>query len=169
MKTNSDKNLNNFTLREDVFISDRGEIRKILESTNCFHNYEVNTAIELIDERLTKGISSGYNFIIADKNNIIYGYCCYGPIPCTQSSYDLYWIAVDKKAQGQGLGTYLLTETEKRIRTFGGTRIYIETSSREEYNAAQTLYNKCGYKQEALFTNFYAPNDDKLVFMKEVL
>ncbi len=169
MKTNSDNNLDNFTLREDVSISDRGEIRKILESTNCFHNYEVDTAIELIDERLTKGISSGYNFIIAGKNNIIDGYCCFGPIPCTQSSYDIYWIAVNKIAHGQGLGTYLLTETEKRIRDLGGTRIYIETSSREEYNAARTLYNKCGYKQEAIFTNFYAPNDDKLVFIKEVL
>ena len=150
MKAISKYSLKNSTLREDVLISDRREIRKILESTNCFHNYEVDTAIELIDERLTKGISSGYNFLIAGKNNII-GYSCYGPIPCTQSSYDLYWIAVDRLTHGQGLGTQLLTETEKRIRLMGGTRIYIETSSRDEYNAARTLYKKCGYKQEALF------------------
>jgi len=156
------------TLREEVMASDRASIRKMLELSNCFHNYEVDIAIELIDERLTKGESSGYNFLIANSENIINGYSCYGPIPCTQSSFDLYWIAVDQHFRGKGLGTHLMAETEKRIRLLGGTRVYIETSSRKDYNAAQSLYQKCGYKQEARFSDFYAPKDDKIVFVKDL-
>ncbi len=164
---NLNNGLDNFTLRENVFISDRSEIRQLLESTNCFYDHEVDIAIELIDERLTKGASSGYNFIIATKNDIIHGYTCFGLIPCTQSSFDLYWIAVNNNTQGQGLGGQLLEETEKRIKLLYGTRIYIETSSRDEYRAARSLYKKYSYKREAIFSNFYAPKDDKIVFMKE--
>ena len=33
------------------------------------------------------------------------GYVCYGPIACTVGSFDLYWIAVDRRrARGRGSG-----------------------------------------------------------------
>ena len=47
------------------------------------------------DERLEKGAASGYEFVIAEDDSSMVGYACFGEIPCTVGSYDLYWIVVD--------------------------------------------------------------------------
>ena len=156
------------SLREEVSETDRESLRHVLESSGCFYPFEMDTAISLYDERLSKGVLSGYNFLIANKQNVMLGYSCYGPIPCTQSNYDLYWIAIDQLFRHRGLGTYLMNETEKRVKAAGGINIYIETSSRDLYNAARYLYTKCGYKIEAIFTDFYAIGDDKIVYKKNL-
>ena len=50
--------------------------------------------LELVEERLAKGTASGYYFVLVDQEDRLAGYSCYGPIPGTVSSSDLYWIAV---------------------------------------------------------------------------
>ena len=69
----------------------------------------VDVAIELVDERLSKGTASGYYFLFAEREGLTIGYACYGPIACTQHSYDLFWIAVDVRHQRSGLGRHLLS------------------------------------------------------------
>ena len=65
---------------------------------------ELACAVELADERMEEGPASGYHFVFAELDGRVVGYACYGPIALTIGSYDLYWIAVDKSVQGQGLG-----------------------------------------------------------------
>lgn len=161
-------NHSEITLREEISESDRENIKNILKSSGCFYPFEIDTAISLYDERLEKGISSGYHFLILEKQNVLLGYSCYGLIPCTKSSFDLYWIAIDQAFRNQGLGVYLMNETEKRISTSGGSNIYIETSSREIYCSARYFYTKCGYTVVANFPDFYNTTDDKIVFKKEL-
>ncbi len=158
----------NVRFRDIVRKSDLGAVRKILESTGFFHNYEVAVGVELVDEHLAKGSEkSGYYFMFADTpdGNTI-GYTCYGPIACTSGSFDLYWIAVHNDFRGKGLGKRLLAETEKAIALVRGRRIYIETSSREIYQSTRRFYEKCGYSVEAVLKDFYAPGDSKFVFVK---
>jgi ribosomal protein S18 acetylase RimI-like enzyme len=45
----------------------------------------------------------------------VVGYTCYGRIPGTKYSWDLYWIAVGKRFQRRGLGHKLMQATEERI------------------------------------------------------
>jgi len=139
------------------------------EATGFFRADEVEIAAELVRERLEKGIASGYEFVFADGvAGEVMGYACYGEIPCTIGSYDLYWIIVDPKHQGKGLGRALVAEAERRIAVKGGRRIYIETSSMPQYEPTQGFYTACGYTIEARFADFYKPGDAKLVYAKAV-
>jgi GNAT superfamily N-acetyltransferase len=152
--------------RSELKDGDHDSVREIILSSGMFYDYEVDVAVELVDERAAKGISSGYYFIFAEIEGRTVGYTCYGPIACTKNSYDLYWIAVHDSLRGRGLGKLLLRETEKEIAAMGGGRIYIETSDKPDYDPTRRFYLSCGYTAEALLKDFYGPNDSKVVYVK---
>lgn len=155
-------------LRDHVLPSDAGQVRDILLSTGFFSAEEVQMGGELVEERLKKGLASGYFFLFAEQNGIVAGYTCYGNIPCTKGSFDLYWIAVRRDRQNMGLGKRLITETERAIMAMGGQRVYIETSSRDIYASTRAFYVKAGYKNEVVLEDFYAPGDGKHIFSKDL-
>ncbi len=157
------------TLRTDITESDMARVRRLVEITGFFHQYEIDIAVELVDEYLKKREASGYHFIMADYYGRLAGYVCYGPIPCTESSFDLYWIAVHPNFQERGLGRQLMNESEKRIRRMGGTRIYVDTSSRDQYASTRAFYESCGYTVEAIQEDFYAAGDGRLIFCKNLI
>ena len=161
--------MSSIVLRADVRPSDVSSVRRIVQSTRFFHEFEVDIAVELVEERLARGAASGYEFVFADETSETRGYACYGLIGCTQGSYDLYWVAVDDRSQGRGIGRRLLEETERRIAEAGGRRVYIETSNRPLYQSTRGFYQKCGYLQEAVLKDFYAPNDDKVIYVKSLV
>ena len=155
-------------LRNNARVSDRQVIQEIVKSTKFFNEQEINVAVELINEWFDKGEASGYYFLFAEKNDKTVGYSCYGPIPGTVASYDLYWIAVHNTYRGKGIGKKLLEATEQVIQKMGGQRIYVETSSRPQYTPTRGFYQKCHYKMEAVLQDFYAPADSKCIFVKEI-
>jgi GNAT superfamily N-acetyltransferase len=145
---------------------DVARIAGLVQITGFFNPAEVEVAAELVQERLAKGAASGYDFIMAEHYGRLAGYTCYGPIPGTASSYDLYWIAVHPDYQGKGLGRRLLTETEGRIKRDGGTRVYVETSQRAQYASTRAFYESCGYRLESVLSDFYAPGDGRVTYCK---
>jgi D-alanine-D-alanine ligase len=156
------------TLRTEVRPDDITTVRRIVESTGFFHPPEVDVAVELVEERLNRGEASGYYFLFAERDGRVLGYTCYGPIACTLASYDLYWIVVDTAERGQGLGRDLLRLTEELIAARGGQRVYAETSGRELYEPTRAFYERCGYDREAVQKDFYAPGDDKVMYVRVV-
>lgn len=162
----ADSKHNAFPLRRFVRDSDRQAVRRLVEATRFFRADEVDVAVELVETRLEKGAASGYEFVFAGEQEQVLGYACYGPIPCTLGSWDLYWIAVDPAAQGQGLGRRLLDEAERQIVAAGGRQIYIETSGRPQYAPTRGFYERCGYTVASVLTDFYAPGDDKVTWRK---
>jgi D-alanine-D-alanine ligase len=154
------------SFRYKATASDRGAVKSVVESTGFFSGAEADVAVELVDERLAKGAASGYEFVFAERDGRLCGYVCYGLIACTVASFDLYWIAVDKACQREGLGRKLLEESERLIREQGGRRVYIETSNRGQYAPTRAFYERCGYHCEAVLADFYAPGDDKVIFVK---
>lgn len=153
-------------LREEPHDADVDTIRALVTRTGFFHDYEVAIAVELVEERVKKGEASGYFFLFLEDGKKMLGYTCYGPIACTLSSYDLFWIAVDPAYQGKGWGKLLMQETEKRILARGGTRVYIETSNRPQYASTRQFYLRCGYTLVSLLEDFYAPGDAKATYCK---
>lgn len=155
-------------LRFQLRPSDRDAVRSIVESTGFFYPPEVDVAVELVDENLAKGAASGYYFALLDDphTGLPLGYACYGPIACTMHSFDLYWIAVDKSAQGCGHGQRILTFAEQEIRQLGGLRLYAETSGREQYAVTRSFYQKSGFSEAAVLTDFYDQGDDKVIYLK---
>lgn len=149
-----------YTLRP----SDVESIRALVTETGFFRPDEILIAAELVDERLKLGEKSGYHFVMAEKNGLLAGYGCFGPIPCTLTSHDIYWIAVAPKFQGKGLGKGILREMERLIREAGGIRVYVETSTQPNYAPTRMFYELCGYKCEAVLEDFYEPGDGKAIY-----
>lgn len=154
------------TFREEVRPTDPAEVRRIVASSGFFNAEEIEVAGELVEDRLALGAESEYSFLFAESGGRMVGYTCFGRIPFTDSSYDLNWIAVDESLRGAGLGRRLLAETEARIASLGGTRIYVETSSRSQYEPTRKFYIRTGYAQAALLEDFYRRGDGKVVFVK---
>jgi ribosomal protein S18 acetylase RimI-like enzyme len=153
-------------LRTEVLPEDLNAVRRLVQSTGVFHDFEVDIAVELVEERLRRGEASGYHFIFAENDSGLAGYTCWGPIACTQGSYDIFWIAVDPGLQGRGLGKLLMQATESRIGHAGGRRIYLETSGRPDYLPTRRFYDRCGYEIIATLPDFYAAGDDKVILVK---
>ena len=159
-------NLKRIVYRENPFSSDLDGVRAIVTSSGFFSSEEVDLSTELLQERFIKGDASGYYFLFAEVDGRVVGYACYGPIPCTKDSYDLYWIAVHDDFRGSGIGRDLLARTEEKIGRMGGKRIYLDTSSRDQYEPTRTFYRASGYEQDAVLKDFYCPGDDKIIYVK---
>lgn len=157
-----------FLFRSRVRPEDREAVRAVLESAGFFYPEEIGVAVELVEERLARGEASGYHFDFAEDGGRVAGYTCFGPIACTQASFDLYWIGVHQDYRRAGLGRRLLARGEERIRELGGARVYVETSSRPLYEPTRRFYLACGYRLEAQLQDFYAPGDGKVIFLKEL-
>jgi ribosomal protein S18 acetylase RimI-like enzyme len=156
------------TWREEPRLSDREIVRDMVVASGFFSEAEIEVAVELVQERLNKGLSSGYYFLFAERKGDVIGYSCFGPIPCTVESYDVYWIALKNELRGGGLGRQILKRVENRVREMGGKRIYVETSSRDQYKPTQSFYRSCGYREEAVLKDFYSPGDHKVIFLKVI-
>jgi ribosomal protein S18 acetylase RimI-like enzyme len=152
--------------------ADRSGVFRILENAGNFTPEEVGTALELIDEWLELGEHSGYlTYVLesqAEDGSEMLGYVCFGPTPLTESTYDLYWIAVDKSKHRGGVGKRLLKFAEEEIARRGGQMLLVETSSQEAYGGTIQFYEKTGYELVGKIKEYYKPGDDKMIFMKKL-
>jgi ribosomal protein S18 acetylase RimI-like enzyme len=152
--------------------ADRGGVFRILENAGNFTPEEVATALELIDEWLELGEHSGYlTYVlesIGEETSDVLGYVSFGPTPLTESTYDLYWIAVDKSKHRGGVGKRLMKFTEEEIVRRGGRLLLIETSSMETYGGTIQFYERSGYELAGKIKEYYKAGDDKLIFAKQL-
>ncbi|MGD9124968.1 MAG: GNAT family N-acetyltransferase [Desulfarculaceae bacterium] len=154
------------TWRTEPKSADVQAVERLAADSGFFNPEEVAIARELVQERLAKGNPSGYLFLFAEEKSRLLGYACYGPIAGTKASWDLFWIVVKQTLRSQGIGDLVLRETERRAAQQGATRLYVETSSREQYGPTRGFYMDRGYAVEAVLRDFYAPGDDKIIFVK---
>ncbi len=141
---------------------------EILKSTGVFYDFEIDVALEIVNTFLAEGESSGYYFYVAEQDGKVLGYINFGPTPCTRASWDIYWIAVSKELQNQGLGSILLKMAENKIAEMGGENIWVETSSRPDYKPTRKFYIKMEYERISELPNFYAKGDNKVIFVKHI-
>jgi ribosomal protein S18 acetylase RimI-like enzyme len=154
------------TLRRSLEPADREPLEALIRATGFFNPEEIDVALELVDDRLANGESSHYRFLVGELDNRVAGYVCWGPIPGTIASADLYWIVVHPDFQGQGAGAALLRAAEEWMAAAGRTRVYVETSTRPQYLPTRAFYAACGYEIVSELVDFYAPGDGKATFLK---
>lgn len=150
--------------------ADDGErILEIARHVHLFEDTDVQVIAELWQEFIHKGSEkSGYHFLVARRDGQAIGFACYGPRPLTIGTYDLYWIAVEERYQGHGIGRHLLQEAERRVQAEGGRLIVVETEGCPEYEPTRYFYTLAGYTLEARIHDFYRPGDDLIVFTKRL-
>jgi len=146
---------------------DRAPIEDFLRASPNFTPEEADTALELIDEALA-GDADYLVYVLQDDQGRVVGYECHGPVPLTDGTFDLYWIAVDPSMQKRGFGRLLLRAAEEDVARRAGRLILIETSSQPGYASTVQFYKRNGYRLEARIHDFYHRGDDKLVFAKDI-
>jgi acetoin utilization deacetylase AcuC-like enzyme/ribosomal protein S18 acetylase RimI-like enzyme len=156
------------TFRTSVTLQDPASVRQLVRDVGNFNAAEVDVAIELVNERLSRGASSGYEFTFAEIAGQVVGYACYGPIPGASARYDLYWVVVRPDGHRRGTGRELVQRVEAVVAARNGERIYIETSSTAAYDAARGFYQRMGYVEAAALPDFYANGDGKLIYCKQL-
>jgi len=147
--------------------ADRARILQILESTARFTQQEIGWAMELVD-LVSAGRPEYEAHVIEQPDTTVQGYVLFGPTPMAEGVWDLYWIAVDPKQQGQGLGQVLLRFVENEVRRQSGRMLLIETSSKRSYAPTVRFYQRAGYREISRIKDFYRIEDDKVVFSKNL-
>jgi len=146
-----------------LFEGDRSRLLAIVTATGNFTQAEIEIAMEVIDD-LLGGDEEYRGAVVEDEAGQVVGYECHGPTPLTDGTWDLYWIAVDPRAQGGGFGRALLRASEQDVMAHGGRLLLIETSSQESYAATIRFYERAGYPLMARLKDYYRVGDDKLIF-----
>jgi ribosomal protein S18 acetylase RimI-like enzyme len=136
---------------------DRPAIVDALRACGSFTDEEVAVALEVLDAGLETGL---------DVDGVVKGYVCVGKTPLTRGTWHLYWICVHPSAQKLGLGRRLQAQAEDFVRSRGGERILLETSSTPAYASARTFYDRAGYSIVGRVPDFYRPGDDCIMYCK---
>jgi ribosomal protein S18 acetylase RimI-like enzyme len=141
----------------------------MLRETGQFGDDEVRVAEELFDLGVGETPRDpSYKWLAIFDGESLVGAACYGETPCTDRTFDLYWIAVQRGRQGSGLGTRLLQSVERRVVDSGGRILVAETSSRTDYLSARSFYEARGYAEVARIRDFFGPGDDRVTFTRRL-
>lgn len=153
--------------------ADREPLAALLRATGAFADHEIDVALELIDEALAAKAPQpdDYRFFVAEAAGTaarIAGYVCFGRSPMATGIWDVYWIAVDPRLHGRGIGAALLRAAEAQARAGGGRMVLIETGGKESYSATRRFYERSGYHEVARIPDFFAPGDDKVIYARRL-
>jgi GNAT superfamily N-acetyltransferase len=147
---------------------DKPALLQILKNTPEFKPFEVVVAEEVIDSYLSDPVKSGYHTLIAEDDEGVAGYICFGETPCTVGTWDIYWVAVAWEKRGKGIGGALSEAAETAIKKARGRIAIIETSSTPLYENTRRFYLSRDYELVARIPDFYVPGDDKLILQKRL-
>ncbi len=146
--------------------ADRDAVMALLEATAFFHPHELTIAAEVLDEALRDGPAGHYQSYVAAAGADMLGWVCFGPTPCTDGTWDIYWMGVHPAAQGRGIGRLLMSFCEDRLRERGARLAVAETAGREQYAGTRAFYEACGYTAVSTIPDFYAPGDARITLTK---
>ena len=149
--------------------ADREAVSEIITLVGNFSKAEIDCALELIDIYLQVKGQKDYRIAVCeDSQSGVQAYICWGPVPLTRGSYDIYWIATHPDSQGKGFGSSLMDHAEDCIEKEKGRLLFIETSSKESYENTVRFYRRLGFTQTSRIRDFYDAGDDKLIFVKRL-
>ena len=150
----------------DLQRDDLPSLTGILHRCGAFNGPEIECALELLEIVLDNPLQQDYRVTVTDGAGGLHGYILYGPVPLTEGTFDIYWIAVDPASQGQGVGRNLMAHAEEQARKASGRMICLETSSQGSYQRTREFYLQAGYREESRIRDFYRPGDDRLTYVK---
>ena len=70
--------------------------------------------------------------------------------------------------QGEGGGSQLLDEVERRLRQREARLLVVETSSRDDYAPTRHFYEARRYDRAAALADYYAPGDHRVIYTKRL-
>ena len=142
---------------------------KLATDTGMFKKLEVKILGELLHDWQASLAKEGHICCtLKESDGTPIGFVYHAPAVMTKGTWHLYWLVVDKNAQGRGLGKRMVRYAEADARKRGGHHLLAETSGTARYASTRTFYDKVGYTVEARVRDFYAPGDDQVIYRKDL-
>lgn len=139
-------------------------LKKVVDSSELFPSEYLD---EMISDYLNNADTQEIWFAhFDDATPDAIGYCV--PEKLTEGTYNLLAIGVSRSAQRNGLATAMMQYIEQLLRRIGGRILIVETSSDDAQMGARKFYQKIGYTQMAVITDFWKDGEDKIVFWKRL-
>src|SRR5262245_46461382 len=126
----------------------------LAQETGVFKPIEIQALQEVLDDYHAENHGLGHRSVTREQGGEVVGFAYYAPAAMTDRTWYLYWIAVRKQIQAQGVGGELLRYAEEEIRLAKGRVLFIETSSLPHYELTRRFYLKHGYEQAAVLRDF---------------
>jgi len=120
------------------------------EHQNSSKLFNKKQLVKQIQNRFDKGheIFFGYK-----QNNELVGYVTLKPFFPGYKHCEVYWLAVKKKCQGQGIGSKLMRFIEKYAKKNGFRKVCLYTG--QNMKLTRKFYEKLGYKLINEFKGYY--------------
>jgi ribosomal protein S18 acetylase RimI-like enzyme len=138
-------------------------LAEILRATPEFTTAEVTVALEVLDEAIR---DNGFTGIVAERDEAVLGYACFGATPMTESTFDLYWIAVSPAQKRSGVGRALTHAVLRAVRAKNARVLRVETEGGERYAATRAFYTGLDFEIGGEIRDFYAPGRGLVVFVR---
>lgn len=150
-------------------IHEKDACLKIAKEVSVFKEQEIEVLKEILEECKKHPKNEDYYVILEKEEETILGLVIFSKTHITEFAWDIYWLIVAKHIQGRGIGKRLLKKVEDFILQKEGQMVLrIETSTKHEFAHARNLYSRCGFNEAGRIPNFYAKNDDLIVYYKAV-
>lgn len=148
--------------------ADSPSLIEIAAGTGVFKPHELVALQEVLDDYHAANREYGHQAHTWEEGGTPVGFVYLAPTAMTDRTWELWWIAVDVRRQGQGLGSKLLTAVEEAVQAASGRLLLIETSSTPVYQPTRRFYLRHGYTEAAVIPDFYADGDGKVIFSKRM-
>lgn len=109
---------------------------------------------------------SGDIWLTCEVGGEAVGFCYAVPETLTQGTWNMLAIAVAPLRQGTGIGRAIVAKLEAILAEQGNRVLIVDTSGTEAFARTRGFYLKNGYVEEARIRDFWAKDDDKVVFWK---
>jgi GNAT superfamily N-acetyltransferase len=146
---------------------DKAELENLLKKITNFNQSDFEVAMELVNTAVSFPGQTDYNIFVFEEEGKILGYHCTGKRPLTDAVFDLYWIVADPDSGRKGIGAQLLKHSEEFVKEQKGRWLLAETTSKESYDKTRKFYLKNDYKVIAHIDDFYAVDEDLIIYGKK--
>jgi len=136
----------------------------ILERCNVFREDEIKVGREVLESAIQQSPGGDYRVVVAELEGTPIGWACYGLVPLTDATYDLYWIAVDPRSQSSGVGRSLIQRVQAELRAAGARWLLAETSAARQYDPTRQFYLRTGFELLSSIPDFYRAGDGRMIF-----
>ncbi len=156
----------------DAQLADLDAIKALAVAAEMFPEDAVGWVDEMLPGALSGALEGHAWLVHTDAAGQLEGAVYYAPEPFADRVWNVYFIAVQPKTQGRGVGSGLLAAVEAALRERGPEAarvVVIETSSTAKYARTRAFYPARGYVEEARIREYYGPGDDKVIFWKSLV
>ncbi len=148
--------------------TDADPLIELTSGTGFFKPHELDALGEVFDDYFKENREYGHRSFVEEDAGRPQGFVYYAPVPMTDGTWSLYWIAVGKEQQGRGCGKRMLEFVERDVREHDGRLLLIETSSMPKYEPTREFYRRRGYGVAARVADYYSDGDDLIMFSRRL-